>query len=181
NLKVRGAEQAFARLLASENDPLQQAAWEASRHFELASLIQRARDQALAPELSPARRARAIGALRGGRFESVAPVLEKILQSHPAPELAAAAVDSLAACAGPAAGNITLENWRGYSPDARKHAIAALLTRRERIPLLLKAVEDRKVERSALDAAARAHLYDDPDPAIAAKAHPLLERAADDR
>jgi len=104
-----------------------------------------------------------------------------IIQSHPVPEVEAAAVDSLAVFDEPAAGKIILANWRGYSPAARKHAIAALLGRRDRIPLLLKAVEDQQVDRSALDAAARSHLYYDPDPAIAAKARSLLESANTDR
>ena len=160
---------------------MRQAAWEASRHFELASLIERARADAVSTDLPPARRIQAIGALRGGRFDSVAPVLEKILDSHPAPELEAAAVDSLGAFDEPAAGKVILDHWRGYSPDARRRAIAALLERRDRIPLLLKAVEDGNVERSALDAAARSHLYADPDPAIAAKARSLLETAGSDR
>ena len=181
NLQVPGAEQAFGRLLSSGNDALEQAAWETSRYFELTSLIQRARNEALAPDLAAAIRVRAVGALRGGHFDSVAPDLEKIIQSHPVPEVEAAAVDSLAVFDEPAAGKIILENWRGYSPAARKHAIAALLGRRDRIPLLLKAVADQQVDRAALDAAARSHLYYDPDPVIAAKARSLLESANTDR
>jgi putative heme-binding domain-containing protein len=175
NLRVPGAEVAFARLLSSPSDAVQQAAWETSRHFELTALIERARRDALAPELAPPLRVRAIGALRGGHFNSVAPALEKVLQSHPGPALEGAAVDSLAAFDEPLAAKTILDNWRGYSPDARKHGIAALLAQRDRIPLLLQAVERGQVERSALDPAARAHLYDDPDPAIAAKARSLLE------
>jgi putative heme-binding domain-containing protein len=181
NLKAPGAEQAFGRLLSSGNDAVRQAAWEASRHFELASLIERARAEATSTDLALARRIQAIGALRGGRFDSVAPVLEKILDSHPAPEVEAAVIDSLGAFDEPAAGKVILDSWRGYSPDARRHAIAALLDRRDRIPLLLNAVEDGMVERSALDAAARSHLYADSDPAIAAKARVLLETAGSDR
>jgi putative heme-binding domain-containing protein len=46
---------------------------------------------------------------------------------------------------------------------------------------LLKAIEDEQVERSAVDAAARSHLYDSPDPAIAQKARALLESTNSDR
>ena len=41
-LKVPGAEQALTRLLASGSEPVQRAAWETARHFELASLVQKA-------------------------------------------------------------------------------------------------------------------------------------------
>ena len=48
NLRVPGAEQAFARLLASGTEAAQRNAWEASRYFELTALIQRARQDAAA-------------------------------------------------------------------------------------------------------------------------------------
>ena len=78
-------------------------------------------------------------------------------------------------------GKQILDNWRGYGPDGRKHAVSAMLAQRNRIAMLLEAVEDSQVERSALDAAARSHLYDDPDPAISAKARALLESTNSDR
>jgi putative heme-binding domain-containing protein len=47
--------------------------------------------------------------------------------------------------------------------------------------MLLKAIEDERVERSALDAGARSHLYDIPDPAIQKQARGLLESTNSDR
>jgi len=181
NLKVPGGEQAFARLLASGSEAAQRNAWEASRYFELTALIQRARQDAAAADLPTASRVRAVRALRGGRFDTVAPVLEGILQSHPPADVEGAAVDALAAFDEPAAGKIILDRWRGYGPTGRKRAVSALLAQRNRIPSLLTAVEAGQVERSALDATARSHLYDDSDPAIAAKARSLLESTNSDR
>jgi putative membrane-bound dehydrogenase-like protein len=181
NLRVPGAEQSFARLLASGTEAAQMNAWEASRYFELTALIQRVRQDAAAATLPTAIRVRAVRSLRGGYFDEVAPVLEGILRSHPPAEVEGAAVDALAAFDEPAAGKIILDRWRGYGPGGRKRAISGLLAQRNRIPLLLKAVEDGQVERSALDAAARSHLYDDADPAIAAKARSLLESTNNDR
>ena len=181
NLKVPGAEQAFARLLASGSDPAQRSAWEASRYFELTALIQRARQDAASVDLPTASRVRAVRALRGGHFDAVVPVLESLLKSHAPAELEGAAVDALAAFDEPSAGQIILDHWRGYSPTGRKRAVSALLAQRNRIPLLLTALEGGQVERSALDAAARSHLYDDADPSIAAKARSLLESTNTDR
>jgi putative membrane-bound dehydrogenase-like protein len=181
NLRIPGAEQSLARWLASDSEPVQRTAWEASRYFELSALIERARRDALSETLTPDIRARAIRALRGARYDSVAPVLETVLRSHPPQEVERAAVDSLAAFDEPAVGKVILDHWRGYSPVAREHAVRALLATRDRIPLLLNAIEAGSVERSAVDASARSHLYDDSDTGIAAKARKLLEGADGDR
>jgi putative heme-binding domain-containing protein len=181
NLQIPGAEQAFTRLLASSSEPVQRAAWEASRYFELGALIRRASQDAVNSNLSPAKRVLSIRALSGGHFESVAPVLEKILQAHPSPESEVAAVDSLAAFDEPAAGKAILENWRGFSPLAREHAVDALLAQKNRVPLLLKAIEDGQVEPSALNGGARSRLYENSDPAISQKSHALLESTNSDR
>jgi putative membrane-bound dehydrogenase-like protein len=181
SLQVPGADQAFARLLSSSSEAVQRAAWESSRYFALSALIHRAQQDALSLDLPAASRVRAIRALRGGHFDGVAPVLERILHSHPAPEVEASSVDALAAFDESAAGRMILDNWHGYGPDGRKRAISAMLAQRNRIRALLKAVEDSQVERSALDASVRSHLYDDPDPAISAKARSLLESTNSDR
>jgi putative membrane-bound dehydrogenase-like protein len=181
NLQVPGADQTFARLLSSNSEAVQRAAWESSRYFALSALIRRAQQDALSADLPPASRIRAVRALRGGHFDAVSPALESILHSHPAPEIEVSAVDALAAFDEAAAGKLILDNWRGYGPDGRKRAVSAMLAQRNRIPALLDAVEGGQVERSALDASARSHLYDDPDPAISAKARALLESTNSDR
>jgi putative membrane-bound dehydrogenase-like protein len=181
NLKVPGVEAVLAKLLSSPNEPVERAAWEVSRYFELAGLIHRAANDAVNPDLAPAKRILAIRALRGGHFEAVSPVLEKVLQAHAAPEIEVAAVNSLAAFDEPAAGKLILSNWRGYSPAGRNAAVSALLTQKNRVPILLEGIGGGTIERSAIDAAAAARLYDNADPAIAKKARALLENADSDR
>lgn len=181
NLQVSGAERALTRLLTSDSEPVQKAAWEASRYFELAGLVRRASADAVNARLPDPKRIVAIRALRGGHFETVGPQLSQILESHPSPDVEAAAVDSLAAFNEPASGRMILDNWRGFSPPARKRAVDALLSQKNRVPMLLKAIEDGQVEPSALDAGARSHLYEDPDLAIAKKATSLLESTTSDR
>lgn len=181
NMQVPGAEKALTALLVSGSEPVQRAAWEASRYFELAALIRQASKDALANELPTEKRVTAIRALRGGHFDAVRPVLEKVIQSHPPAEVESAAVDSLAAFDDPAVSKTILGNWRGYSPDARQHAVAAMLGQKNRVPLLLDAVEKGQVEQSALDSTARSHLYDSPDPAIAKRSRQLLESTNSDR
>jgi putative membrane-bound dehydrogenase-like protein len=181
NLKTPGAEQAVMKVLASGTEPAQRAAWETSRYFELSAMLNRASKDAVAAGLPSDKRILAIRALRGGRFQASEPVLQKVIQSHPAPEVETAAIDSLAAFDEPAVGKAILDQWRGYSPEGRKHAVDAMLAQRNRVPILLQAIADERVERSALDAGARSHLYDMPDPAIQKQARALLESTNSDR
>ncbi len=181
NLQAPGAEQAFMKLLREGSEPSQRAAWEASRYFELSAMLSQAGKDALASDLPPAKRILAIRALRGGRFPAADPILQKVIQGHPAPEVETAAIDSLAAFDEPAAGKAILDNWRGYSPAGRSHAVNAMLAQKNRVPMLLKAIEEEKVERSAVDASARSHLYEIQDPEIQKKAHALLESSNSDR
>jgi putative membrane-bound dehydrogenase-like protein len=181
NLRAPGVEQALARLLSSPSEATQRAAWEVSRYFELDALLRRASQDAGAANLPTVNRVVAIRALRGGRFDSVSPMLQKILDSHADPQIETAAIDSLAAFDEPSAGKIILDHWRSYSPAGRKRAVGALLAQKDRVPLLLKAVEAGDVERAGIDAAARSVLYDNPDPAIARKARSLLEGGEGDR
>ena len=71
-------------------------------------------------ELPVAKRVIAVRALRGGRFDAVAPVLEKVLATHPPAEVEAAAVDSLAAFDEPAAGSNDSEQLALVQPGGAK-------------------------------------------------------------
>jgi putative membrane-bound dehydrogenase-like protein len=173
-LQVPGAEAVLTRLLETDNEPVQQAAWEASRYFKLDALLRRASQDAANPNLPAAKRITAIRALRGGQLASTGPIFLKILESHPAPDLEAAAVDSLSAFDEPAAGKIILQNWRSYSPETRTHAVDALLGQENRIPMLLKAVENGYVEPSALDGGERGRLLENSDAVIANRARRVL-------
>ena len=162
SLKVPGAEQALTRLLASGSESVQRAAWETARHFELASLVQKASKDAITGEVPVEKRVVAVRALRGGRFERWLPCWRrcwrlihrqrwKRRQWTRSPRLMSLLPDQ------------DSNNWRSYSPEARKHAVAAMLAQKNRVPLLLTAIERGQVERSAVDASARGHLYESQD------------------
>ena len=114
----------------------------------------------------PERRIVAIRALRGGSFATVSPALRGILESHPAPEVEAAAVGSLAAFDEPAAAQTILDHWRGYSPAARKRAVDALVDAAQSHSDAAQSGGGRTGGASAIDPAGKSRLYDDPDPAI---------------
>jgi putative heme-binding domain-containing protein len=171
---VPAAEAVLARSFRSPSPAVQNAAWETARYFDLPALIHRARADALAPTLPPARRAVAVRALRGSQFATAAPIVRKVLEGHPPPELQVAVVDTLSAFEDPAVGPTLLEMWKGFSPEARRRTITALLEHRQRVPLLLKAMEVGQIEAAALDLDERARLVGHPDQAISAKARILF-------
>ncbi len=174
-LPVPGAEAALSRFASSKSDAVQDAAWDVARYLELGGLLARASAQASNDKLPPARRAAAIRALRGGRYVTVAPVLKQVLGAHPPQEVEAAAIDSLAAFNDPGVPATLLDGWKAYGPEARRRAIVAMLAQRDRVPILLKAMEEGRIEPNAVDVSARARLMEFPDRSIAGRAHKLFQ------
>jgi putative heme-binding domain-containing protein len=181
DLAVAAAEVKLAAFLDNPSESVQIAAWEVAEHLRVGGLVLRASRDAATPQLPVAHRAAAVRALRGGELTAVRPILEQILASNPAPELQIAAVECLAGFNDESVAPELLKNWRGYAPEARNHVIAALLNQRQRVPVLLKAIEDHEVELAAVDAAARSRLMDDSHSSIAQRARRLFQDASSDR
>jgi putative membrane-bound dehydrogenase-like protein len=170
-LKVSGAEPAVRLLVKSKDEAVQRAAWNAALYFDFPAMMQQAAKEAIDAKGDPGQRVLAIRALRGGHFSASGPVLEQILQSLPVPDVEAAAIDSLASFSEPDSGKIILKHWATYTHDGRTHALDAMVMHRNRAPMLLAAVKDGTVKRSALDPAVISHLLENPDPAVAKEAH----------
>ena len=181
DLAVGGAEAKVAGFLNNPSESVQKASWEIAEHLQLIGLVQRASRDAVTAGLPVTNRAAAVRALRGGQLAAVKPILEQILASNPPPELQVAAVMSLASFSDPSVAPLLVTNWQTYTPEARKQAIAALLSQRERVPVLLKAIEDHQVDMPAIDIAARSRLMDDSDPAVAQRARDLFRNVSSDR
>ncbi len=181
DLVVAGAEPKLADFLNQPSESLQAATWEIAEHLQLNGLVERASRDAVAAQLPLLNRAGAVRALRAGQLAAVRPVLEQILASNPPPELQTAVVACLASFNDPSIGLALLSNWKTYSPEARREAIGALLSQRQRVPLLLQAIEDHTVDIAAVDIAARSRLMDDSDPSIAQRARKLFQDTSSDR
>jgi putative membrane-bound dehydrogenase-like protein len=154
------AEAHLTKLVDNPSEAVQQAAWEVARHFELKAIVAKAAKEALDGALPATRRVRAVRALRGGAYAHSAPVLLQVLESKPVSDMQVAAIQSLAAFDDPGVAPTLLAQWSSYSPEARTQVVAALLNSKQRVPALLKAIEDKQVPVAALDAAARARLMD---------------------
>ena len=181
DLAIGAAELRLAEFLNSPSETVQTAAWEVAGHLRLGGLALRASRDATMEQLPLPHRAAAVRALRGGELAAVRPILEQILASNPPPELETAAVECLAGFNDESVAPELLKNWKSYDPESRKHVIAALLNQRQRVRVLLTAIEDHQVELAAVDVAARSRLMDDSDSSIAQRAHRLFQDASSDR
>ncbi|MBS1787004.1 MAG: c-type cytochrome [Acidobacteria bacterium] len=181
NLRVAGAEAILMKLLSSDDEALQKAAWETARFFELKGLVKKAMADAQNASLPEKTRVTAVRALRGGQFAAVSPVLDKLLSDQNAPELQAAAIESLSAFDDPGIASNLIVQWQKFSPDIRQKVLSALLSDRERMKVLLKALEEGKIERSMADPAMQAKLFDHPDKDVVERAHKFFKEENDER
>jgi putative heme-binding domain-containing protein len=95
--------------------------------------------------------------------------------------LQSTAIETLAVFDDPAVAETLIANWKSYDPEARKNALDALLNQRERVPVLLQALESHQLPTNAIDAAGRARLEQYPDIAIRERALHLLQSDTNDR
>lgn len=181
NLRVAGAEPVLMKLLSSDNEALQKTTWETARFFELKGLVQKALADAQNGSLPEKTRVTAVRALRGGQYATVSPVLEKLLADQNSAELQAAAVESLAAFDDQNIASNLIAQWQKFSPDIRQKVLAALLSDRERMKVLLKALENGKIERTMADPAMQAKLFDHPDKDVVARAQAFFKQETDER
>ncbi len=181
NLRVANAETVLSSLLASNNETLQKAAWETARFFELKGLMQKALTDAQNASLPVKTRVTAIRALRGGQFAIASPVLQIFLADQNVPELQAAAVESLAAFDDASIAPNLIAQWQKFSPEIRQKVLTALLSERERMKVLLKALEEGRIERTMADPAMQAKLYDHPDKDVVNRARQFFKQESDER
>jgi putative heme-binding domain-containing protein len=98
-----------------------------------------------------------------------------------APELHAAAIETLTSFDDPAAAQALLAGWTGYGPAARQRAVDALIRRTGWVNALLAAVEGGEVTAAAIDPVAKIRLAEHPDPAVRERAVRLLGAGKSDR
>ncbi len=181
NLPSGGIENALLPFLNSANENVSKAAWESARFFELKGLIDKAMSDLAKADLDPKKKVSAIRALRGGQFGAVAPVLQKILASGDAGEIKSAAVESLASFDDASVSSSLLAGWQSYTPDVRAKVLEAMLNEKERMKILLKSVEENKIEKGALGEEMRARLYNHPDKDVVDRSRALFKGSGDDR
>ncbi len=106
---------------------------------------------------------------------------KELLQPSAPSELQLAVVSGLARHGTDAAFDLLLAGWKGYSPEVRAAALAALTTRVGGVRKLLKAVEVGTVAPAHIDPARAAQLRAHPDAAVKALAAKVLGVGNPDR
>lgn len=180
-LRSAPAEADLVRLLVGPSERVQAAARAVARHFEMRALGIASRRLALDAAAPETKRKQAIESLAGGQFGDVREVLEKILSSAASQELHGAAIATLGSFDDPGAGELLLSNWKTIAPRVRNQAVDVLLNHSRRVPVLLDALEEGRVETGALDLPRREKLLQNPDPQVASRAKNLFGQASNDR
>ena len=96
-------------------------------------------------------------------------------------KLQAAAIDSLASFDDPVVASILLNRWSKYTPGMRQQVLTALLVERQRMKALMEALEAGRIERTMIDPAMQARLFDHPDQQVADRARAFFKRETEER
>ena len=179
--QIRGARKIARRLMAAGFSESHQAARAMVMQFRMPRLFPQAGRDALNPSLTAGRRELAIHALGNRTFRQAAPVFDRLLAAPLDPTLLKAALETLDSFQGSAAGRLLVRHWKAYPVRARFQVLDLLLDRKERLGLLLEALESGAIEVGALDWARKEKLFSHPDPEVAARAAELLGEAGRDR
>jgi putative heme-binding domain-containing protein len=91
------------------------------------------------------------------------------------------AVEALSSFNEPTIATTLLTPWKNYTPEVRQAVLNALLSERERMKVLMKALEDGKVERTMADPAMQAKLMNHPDKEVAERARQFFKQEAGER
>ncbi len=126
-------------------------------------------------------RVRATLAVGRGAFLGLRLLAKELLQPAVPSKLQLAVVSGLARHGTDAAADLLLAGWKGYSPEVRAAALAALTTRVGGVRKLLTAVEAGTVSPAHIDPARSAQLRAHPDAGVKALAAKLLGVGNPDR
>jgi putative membrane-bound dehydrogenase-like protein len=179
--EMRGAERTARKLMAAGSGQAHLAARAMVVQFRMPRLIPRAGQEALNPSVSAARRELAICSLGNYSFQQAAPVFNQLLDAPLDPTLLKAALETLDSFSGSAAGRLLVRHWKAYPVRARFQVLDLLLDRKERLGLLMEALEAGTIEVGALDWARKEKLLSHPDPQVADRAVKLLGEAGRNR
>ncbi len=139
-----------------------------------AGLFKKAAVNALDDQQAVPERLAAAQLLGYGPYATAAPALQELLAPrHPA-ELQLIAVRALSLHDHPQVAEMLLAGWASYSPMVRGEVLEALFARRPRLPLLLTALEDKRVLAGQLEPYRLEQLRKLPDAQLRARAQTLL-------
>ncbi len=141
----------------------------------LAEMLDVARRRAQDSDQPVERRVGAIRSLTLGAYEEASETLAELLDSRQPQAVAAAAVETLGRFPDPSVAQTIVDVWAQLTPRLRNAATEVLFARRERLPVLLAAIDNGTVHRSQLDPARIQMLLAHRDQRIRKEAMRLLD------
>ncbi len=179
--KIPSAEGLLKSVLTNPSEKVQIAARSVARHFELHTFLSVATKESLEGRLAPARRVMAIYSLAGGAYDQVRPVFQQLLSANLEPELMKATIQSLSLFDEAEVGALLVSRWKSLGPSVRNDVLDVMLGHRQRVAILLDAIESGQIERNALDLSRKEKLLRNPDEKIASRSRQVLREQPSDR
>jgi putative membrane-bound dehydrogenase-like protein len=142
---LQDSRRPLSRLWEQPPSDLKAALQQAEGIFKNAATI------AADPGTDPTSRLAAVRLLGYAPFSTAAGVLRELLGPRNPGEIQLAAVRALALHDHPQVAEILLESWASDSPGVRREVLEALFARADRLPQLLKAIEEGKVLAGQLE------------------------------
>jgi putative membrane-bound dehydrogenase-like protein len=132
---------------------------------------------ALDEKLPLAERVAALISLAGAPPTELAPLQELLTARQPL-DLQLAAVPVLATADGPETVPALLKEWLAYSPRVQTAMLDVICARKDRLSLVLDAIEKKMIDPASLPAMRQTQMMEDRDPAIRGRAKALLSPRA---
>jgi putative membrane-bound dehydrogenase-like protein len=132
----------------------------------LKELLAGARQRAANEDLAINERVAAIQNLRLASWQDTSEGLEELMSLQQPPAVRSAVLTTLGGFDTPAAANLMIEHWSGFSPALRRQAAEVLLSRQKWVDQLLDAVEERTINRADIGPARIALLKQHPNKEI---------------
>ncbi len=171
---------AVVKLLGNDSQPVRDLATKLAASLPLADKepLQRMFAQAAKVALNNAstidQRLHAIELLASAPHETFAPTAIELLDARQPLTIQLSAIESLNASSHQHVGRVMLRNWANYTPKVRHAVLTAIMSRGNRVPALLDAIENGAVNRGEIDAIGREQLTANPDQLIALRAEKLF-------
>ena len=173
--------QVFQKLLRSESAEVRELATELASVLgfadlsEMKAIFSAISERALDKNLSLERRRRELQLLAHAPYSLLAATATQFLDPRQPLELQHAAVQALANSTDSGVGEALLTGWDSLTPKTRSVVLTAILTRENRLPALLNAIEGQKVLPRELSALQREQMVQTRNQRLATRAREILK------
>jgi putative heme-binding domain-containing protein len=165
---LQNSRHSLSRLWEQPAPVLKEALGQARPFFAEAAVT------ALDEKAAVSKRVAAARLLGYGPFATAATALQPLLSPRNAAELQLAGIRALSFHDNPRVAEMLLASWVSYSPAVRREVLEAVFAKADRLPQLLKAIEQKKVLVGQLEPFRVAQLRKHSDPQLRARALALL-------